>query len=66
VAFKTSWFGAPTMIWVASGTEAWGACALSVAVTEKAKVPAVVGVPDTEPSEPKASPGGTVPDAFQV
>jgi hypothetical protein len=39
---------------------AWG-CALSVAVTVKVKVPAIVGVPDSMPSGESVRPPGKVP-----
>jgi len=48
-------------IWVASGDALIAVCAVSVAVTEKAKVPGIVGVPVTDPSLPTLSPGGGLP-----
>ena len=63
---KTRVPGAPIIIWVLSAVPLTGVCALSVAVTEKEKEPTAVGVPDTDPSDPTVSPGGTVPVACQV
>jgi hypothetical protein len=50
---------------VASGGELVGCCALSVAVTEKANVPALLGVPARLPPLSRVMPGGRVPLAFQ-
>ena len=66
MAFKVNVAGVLIMICVASGAELLGCGALSVAVTEKANVPTCVGVPDTMPSLPNVSPGGSVPLAVQV
>ena len=66
VALITGGPGVPTIIWVAKGGEFIGVCALSVAVTINAKVPACVGVPTTEPSPPKVKPGGNWPVCCHV
>ena len=49
------------MTCVASGAEATGGCALSVAVTKNENEPTWVGVPATVPLLPTVSPGGSVP-----
>ena len=66
VGFKTSLGLMLTSMWVASGGELFGVCALSVAVTEKENEPACIGVPATVPSLPNVRPGGKVPVGFQV
>jgi hypothetical protein len=48
-------------IWSVSGGALITVCGLSVAVTEKEKVPVIVGVPVTDPSLPTLSPGGGLP-----
>ena len=53
-------------ICVASGGPLAGVCALSVAVTENGNEPIWVGVPDTVPSLPRMSPGGSAPLARHV
>ena len=58
--------GLLTMICVASGGPLTGVCALSVAVTENEYEPTWVGVPDTVPSLPSMSPGGSAPLACHV
>lgn len=53
-------------ICVASDGPLAGFCALSVAVTENGYEPIWVGVPDTVPSLPSMSPGGSAPLACHV
>ena len=66
MAAGSVWGDLMSSIWVGSGGPLTGVCALSVAVTENAYEPMVVGVPDTVPSLPSVSPGGSVPLALQV
>jgi len=66
VALRASAGGLLMTICVASGGPLAGVCALSVAVTENGNEPTWVGVPDTVPSLPSMSPGGSVPLACHV
>jgi hypothetical protein len=66
MALRASTEGLLMTICVASGGPLAGFCALSVAVTENENEPIWVGVPDTVPSLPSMSPGGSAPLACHV
>jgi hypothetical protein len=66
MALSVSVGGLLMTICLVSGGLLTGVCALSVALTDNKNEPTWVGVPDTVPSLPSMSPGGSAPLACHV